>query len=197
MKFIAVYPSESRDQAGMKILVWPDSAMVRTGRPVFVADEGSSRVLVGVAAKITAVGKSIEPRFASRYYEEVAPMAFIVKEEVAERLDKGIDPAACDIVADCSVVCGDTVSPDLGGVKEMNVICRSLLHGGETETKRGYPTEGLDRRLADAIATASRANTLKTGDYVAFLLPGHFPAEPDSVVRMTLDDRILLENKLK
>lgn len=186
MKIIAVYdslrPSGKKEK---EILVWPDSAMIRSRKPLFL-EEGRQYVHIGIAARIDAVGKSIRPKFAGRYYSELAPMAFILTEKVSDLLENGMDPAACDIVADYTLICGDFVTPER---LENIEVSRS---GGEVDT-RIFRKETID----EAIAVASVRNTLKTGDIVAVIGLGRFQAQSDMILKISSDKNTLLENKLK
>lgn len=204
MKIIGAYLSEgSQDTTtGMNILVWPDSAMIRTGKPVFIPDDDEEyQILPGIGVKIKAVGKTIQERFAGRYYDEVMPLAFILKNETAEDLAKRLDPKACDIVADCSVICGDPIP-----IKEIEAKptvrvefgIRSLQpEDGEEPVELKFDLSNLRLGLAHAIVRGSQDNTLKTGDIVAYILPMGLGTRVDNLVKFSLNGNPLLENKLK
>lgn len=169
MKILAAYESNiGAGPAGTKVVVWPDSVMIRSRKPLFLPDDGDYFLHRGLCVRIDAVGKSIAGRFAGRYYNEMAPMAFVLPAAVSDLLAEGNDPAACDIVADYSLICGDFI-----------------------------PKGGDLAAIDAAIVEASRRNTLKTGDIVAILPPEREKAERDTVVKISLEGKTLLENKLK
>lgn len=169
MKILAAYESTTVEgPAGRKVLVWPDSVMIRSRKPLFLPDDGDYYIHKGLCVRIDAVGKTIAGRFAGRYYNEMAPMAFVLPAAVSDALAEGTDPAACDIVADYTLICGDFI-----------------------------PKSGELTEIDDAIATASRRNTLKTGDIVATLSPKREKAERETVIKISLEGKTLIENKLK
>lgn len=174
MKIIATYKSpKDEGPACIKTLVWPDSAMIRSGKPVFLPEE-ETLMLPAMCVRIDAVGKTVAPKFAGRYYNEIAPMAFLLSRASASAIAEGKLPEADDIVADYSVICGDFTD------------------------KEGLGLEGFRSIIADSIAAASRRNTLKTGDIVAYITensPVH--VEPDTKLTMKIGGKTLMENKLK
>ena len=170
MKIIAVYEStrNSEGHTGKGILVWPDSVMIRSRKPLFLPDDGVYYIHEGIGARIDAVGKSIHKKFARRYYDEICAIAYILPESVSDCLIQKADPVACDIAADYTLICGDYI-PAL-----------------ETETE-----------INEAISIASCRNTLKTGDIVAIIFRERRKAERDSVLKISLRGNTLIENKLK
>lgn len=192
MKIIAVYGQDRVQADAMKIMVWPDSVMIRSGKPLFLPEYGEYGVKGGIGVKINAVGKSIRPKFAGRYYSEITPMAFILPQNVIDCLEEGGDPLACDIVADYSIICGDYIQP----FAESFLI--EIREEGIRHYQHNVEIRDLSNLIASAIATASRQNTLKTGDIVGIVLPGSLKAEYDSILKMTFGQEFsLLVNKLK
>ena len=71
----------------------PDSSIIRSGNPFFVPDFDQRFIaLPSVAVKICRLGKSVAPRFASRYYDEIT-LGFSVV--AADRLRKFIPVEEC------------------------------------------------------------------------------------------------------
>ena len=196
MKIIAAYESNrGRDGSGYNILVWPDSAMILSRKPLFLPEEEDS-IHVGIAAKIKAVGKSVKPKFAHRYYDAIAPAAFIFSSSVSSKLNRKEDPEATDIVADFSVICGDFT--DAEGLNEDLTLSLSIKTlSGDERLSENLEVNNWENLLAEAIARATERNTIKTGDTVAVLLPGSFPAGRDSLLSIGINGVALIENKLK
>ena len=203
MKIIASYLSNhSADSTGLNVLVWPDSAMIRSGKPVFLPDDAFYCILLGLGAKIKSVGKSIGRMFASRYYDEVMPVVFILNEDATQKILKREDPSGGEIVADYSVICGNTTilgdPRDIMGTRIEVII--NPLPGAEPDTESVNETFGfanVKEAINEAIVEASIKNTLKTGDIVAYLLPRAYNADPETVLRVKMDNETLIENKLK
>lgn len=202
MKIAAAYISNSSQaNTNMNIMVWPDSAMIRSGKPLFLPDDEEWRyIMIGIAVKIDSVGKSIQQKYAERYYKELAPMAFVMTRTAAEKIRKHQDPLACEIVADYSLICGDFITAEgkWSTLKtELNINKLPTAAKEIEEINNKFEINGVQTVLAEAIFTASQNNTLKTGDIVAFIIPQSFNAYPETILRVKLADRTLIETKLK
>lgn len=199
MKIIGTYPSKkSEDPTGQNIIVWPDSAQIRSRKPVFVPD-GDYMIITGLGAQIKSVGKSIDTRYASRYYSQILPVVFLLEEKAAEKVMAEEDPAACEIVADYTAICGDTInSEELGSLMIKTEVSPLVEKEGEEDVRRNFlEMEDASLLLDEAISVASRKNTLKTGDIVARILRVSLPAEYNTILSVSFNDTLLLENKLK
>lgn len=194
MKIIVVYaPKPSDRPEEKKILVWPDSALVRSGKPVFLSDDDLF-ILPGLCVRIDAVGKSIRPKFAYKYFSETAPMGVILSRSSSDKISAGEDPACNDIVADYSLICGDFTSEI-----DFPLSVSMQMEDFGTNQKEQLTSEIPQGMIADSIAAASLRNTLKTGDIVGFILPGRMKASRDRLLRMNFENSTtyLIENKLK
>lgn len=143
MKIIAdinpILKSSGPHKPGSGVLVWPDSVMVRSGKPVFIPSEDEEfNIFEGFCVKINRLGKSIDPRFANQYFAEAAPIAFIANADTTASLLNGVCPDADKIMFDSCLIVGDfTPLP-----------------------------EELTDEAADAIVNSSRYLTLKIGDLI-------------------------------
>lgn len=196
MKIIGVYKANhSRTDDGLNILVWPDSAMIRTGKPVFIPD-GKYKSVIGLGVKITAVGKSIVPKFASRYYNEMVPVFFFLPAHAADKIAMCLDPDACDIVEDYSVICGNSFAAKDKEVV-MQVQITSPFDGGDIDQSLNYTIDNIQNLINEAISSASKKNTLKTGDLVVRIIQIWKEPTPDYIIKIKIGNTLLLENKLK
>lgn len=204
MKIVVAYKAgESGNNTGMNILVWPDSAMIRSGKPLFVPD-GEMRIHPGLVTRINAVGKSIRHKFADRYFCEVAPAAFLLPLPASNRVSEELDPYACDIAADYTVVCGDFIPSEEvfqheGDLSEcsLTLSLADLISRGEKTAECINVINVPDSLLRDAIVAASERNTLKTGDLAGFIFRDSCKATPETLLTVTVDGKQLLKNKLK
>lgn len=200
MKILAAYSSgQDAGQTMMKIMVWPDSAMIRSGKPVFLHEERGYYGILAIMAKIDAVGKTILPKYAGKYYTDIAPGLFILKENVARDIENHIDPAACDIVEDYSVVCGEWLPLNGNGNDLAFNISLNPLHnsGLDQEIEKNINIDNPEGKIGEAVSAASARNTLKTGDSVALLTSMIIPLYPNTLLRIETEGKTLLENKLK
>lgn len=197
MKLMASYTSRGTEGQpdSLKMMVWPDSAIIKTGKPLFLSDEFNVRVHPGIGVKITGVGKSIASRFARKYYDEVFPLAFILPEKISGQLERGENPIACEYVADFSVITGNPVSSEKSlSQHKFEISLRSLMESNiSVENDFNSDIQIIDQSIEEA----SRHNTLKTGDIVGFISPSGFDASANTLLSVKFDDDILIENKLK
>lgn len=203
MKIIAAYKSKNaKNDAGLNILVWPDSALVKSGKPVFIEENEKYFLVPGIGAKIHSVGKSIKFKFATRYFNEICPLIMIMKDSVARCITDESDPLACDIVSDYSIIYGDSLCmEEFDESNSLNMeISISPFDGQQnfsSKTEIKLPVGLLEDTLYNAIVAASLQNTIKTGDTVAVLFQEILPATSESILKVDLGNRLLIQNKLK
>lgn len=197
MKIMIGYSSAyAADDSGWNTMVFPDSSMVRSGKPVFIP-EIPLYLFPGFAARIHSVGKSIREKFASRYYDEVMPIGLVATSETASLLHDRKDPLACDIISDYSLICGES----LDETAEETCLRLALIPLKDEESSGTYdlsipeihPHEEIDR----VIEAASRTNTLKTGDMVGFIVSDNVSIRPDTLLKVEVNGNLLIENKFK
>ena len=173
------------EKGGRHLLTWPDSAAVKSGKPVFLAQEEGMVCFPGIAAKIIAVGKSISAKFAGRYYDEVIPICYLADANTAARLRAGEDPLACEIMSDFCLVAGNAL--------EKSRLSDIRYQAGNQRTDFSWQLALID----EAIGEASRRNTLKTGDIAGAIAKDGIDIQPEMWLTASLGGTILIENKLK
>lgn len=197
MKIIAVYGNLKHEaEPGNRILVWPDSVMINTGKPLFLPDD-SHRLIPGIGVKIDAVGKSIKPRFAERYYNEVFPLVFVLPSKICDTLLNDEDPYATELVEDYSIIHGHNFENRNGSDTIKLEISLAELKG-EGRSSLTLSVDNVPSQINQAIASASIKNTLKTGDIAAFFLPEAIPVKPETLLTVgTAEQDKLIETKFK
>lgn len=198
MKIIGVYLS-NKDEAATRgnTLVWPDSAMVRSGKPLFLPDSSPQAISIGFGAVITGVGKTIQPKFASRYFDSLMPMAFRLNKADSLMISQGISPLASGFVEDFSVLVGNpTAVTGLEAILELRI---SLSDRNENPIFNDFTKiDDWMLKMHEAIAAASVRNTLKTGDIVAFISDTSLAVHPENRLRVSFGDTgPLLDIKFK
>lgn len=174
-------------------MVWPDSAIIRSGKPVFLPEESDCFIHCGFGARISAVGKSIRPKFAPRYYTELFPVAYVLGRTASDALQKGECPLAKDIVTDYSVITGEPV--EMIGQNTAEASLTSLATRELTDRLNISANFSVINNL---IAIASERNTLKTGDIVASISSERMAARRDTLLRLMIEpEKYSIENKLK
>ena len=174
------------DPAGAEGPGWrflPDSAVFRAPNPHFLEDERSSAgAFPTLAVRIDRLGKSIAPRFASRYTGHVAIAVNIRDLDAEERLRRSglpIDPAWG---YDRSLLLSDWFEVPFDSIAEAEVSV-SLSEGAVLVWRASELTVGLP----GVIEAVSRTNLLKMGDII---LPGFhrngLALSPDRMLKATL-----------
>lgn len=200
MKIIGIYSvsTSQSDRPGLNMLVWPDSAMIRTGKPLFIPDDSPYRLFISPGFKISRLGKTITPKFARRYFDSVAPMAVIMPERSALRIAENRHPYATDIVADCAVVCGEFISMSNISPDSVFNIYNSDIYNTDPQSVVNDNMAWFEDAACEAVVFASIRNTLKIGDLIIPLLSGSgINAKPDAKFSAKIDEVELLSFKLK
>lgn len=150
-------------KSGIGWLIIADSAVSNTGKPFYIPDgHGKAAVALGLAVKITRLGKSIRDKFASRYYQEFAPaLHFYLPEFSKELREAGLsDDASRNF--DKSLIVGD-FSP-----KESFRELELWING---EKRVDYDLSHAMQRTDAMLCEISGINTMKMGDLI---VPGVF-----------------------
>ena len=135
-----------------------DSAMTNTGKPFFIPENiGEVTSSMGLAVKISRLGKHVESKFAHRYYSEWAPVVHFTFKTFAERLSRDGLPLDASRSFDRSLFVGDF--KPMEELKDFQLFKDgSLIHNFSLD-KSVYPIDEVIRYVSDI-------NTLKIGDLV-------------------------------
>lgn len=138
-----------------------DSALSNHGKPFFMP-EGMGKITVSasMAFRISRLGKSIKPRFAERYYEEIAPILHFRLADLKRRLSHAGLPFSEAVSFDKSVMYGPFIAfNNMGKSHEW----KFRVNGKEAGLINPIL---LKEKTAEIIANVSRMNTLKMGDLI-------------------------------
>ena len=144
-----------------------DSAVTNTGKPFYLPEGlGQVRASLGLALKISRVGKSISPEFAGRYFTEAAPVLhFHFPEYEAKLLEQGL-PGDAARNFDRSLFVGE-FSP-------IDANWEACLFLNE-EKKEIFSVSRLLHTPEEVVSEISKRNTLKIGDLILPGLSGNIP----------------------
>lgn len=190
MKILCLWPSHNKTAASslynnedassalasFVIAEQPESALIRAGQPFFVPDwDGNFEAEVMFVIRIDRLGRCIAPRFASRYYSEVALGVNFTARDTLDKLKAEAQPWDAAVGFDQSVAVGRFQK-----VENLSAIAP--------------PPETLHR----GIAACSLRYTLKSGDLLMFSL-GRTPRHvtPGDTLTETLDGVQLLTVRIK
>lgn len=175
MKITGCYSNE--EGHGKGFLVWPDSVWLRNGKPMFLpSEEEIFKIILTPCVKIDRVGKSVSERYAGRYYSQAAYTAVMLNERAYSALRDGKDPYATDICNDCCILTGNFMEKTVWEkIKNINITFFPLFlkEGCENQDySLSFDPEKFFSLADEAVAGASRRNTLKTGDFIIPKLEG-------------------------
>lgn len=145
------------------IFMKPDSSILRNRRPFFLpGDWGRIEYETVLVVRISRLGKSIEARFADRYWDAVTVGIDFTAREMQERFRREGLPWELCKGFDQSAVVGDWVEKEkIGSLQDLHF---NLDIDGNT-VQTGY-TGDMINPVARIIEYVSSFCTLKTGDLI-------------------------------
>lgn len=165
----------------------PDSALNKNGKPLFIPDfDPVFEATPSMAVRIDRLGKSIQAKFAGRYYNELALAVTTKARELFNHLSTAGLPTEAACCFDQSVTIGEYFNKAL---LQDNIKEAVFSIGTDTVT---CTLDGLPGMIDDFISNISRFNTLKTGDILLLPLSDskfelHFPSRMEGAINgMTL-----------
>lgn len=143
----------------------PDSALINSGKPFFIPEFADTIEAIPVwAVRISRLGKSILPRFAHRYYSEIAPAIHFRAPRLKEELEAEGLPYDMAYGFDRSLVMGEFLPSD---GRDNSTL---LLKRNSKEVAACRLGE-LPYSIDDIISAISSQNTLKMGDLIIPAIP--------------------------
>lgn len=145
------------------IFMKPDSSILRNRRPFFLPDQwGRIEYETELVVRISRLGKSIEARFADRYWDAVTLGIDFTAREMQEKFRREGLPWELCKGFDQSAVTGDWIEKDkIGNLQDLHF---NLDIDGKT-VQQGY-TGDMINPVARIIEYVSSFCTLKTGDMI-------------------------------
>jgi len=145
------------------VFLKPDSAILKNNKPFFLPDFSSEvHYETEVVVKISKLGKSIEPKFASRYYEEVTMGIDITARDLQTKLSKARLPWEISKCFDGAAPVGKfmpvSTFNDINSLNFRLEINDSVVQQSNTAD--------MIFGINEIIAYVSRFFTLKTGDLI-------------------------------
>lgn len=174
----------------------PDSALLIRNQPFFYPDFSNNvHYELELVVRISRLGKNIQPRFACKYYSQVALGIDFTARDLQAEAKKNGNPWAVSKGFDNSAVVSNFVELDRIG-KPINSLKFKLLKNGE-QVQTGDTSQmlfGVDELICDI----SQYMTLKTGDYLFTGTPAGVGAvQIGDVLEGFLEDMPLLKCRVK
>lgn len=174
----------------------PDSALLQKGMPFFYPDfTHDIHHEVELVVRIDRLGKSIEERFAHKYYSHVALGIDFTARDLQKKAKEAGRPWTLSKGFDGSAVLGDFVSLDALGKGVMQLDFSLMRNGQQTQHgNTAWMIHSVDRQ----ISYLSQYMTLRTGDLLYTGTPaGVGPIAVGDTLEGFLEGRRLLECRVK
>ena len=170
-----------------ELVVKCDSCLLNGNKPMFIPDHTADlRYVEVVIARISRLGKHIEPRFANRYYDGIAyGLDFVAYDRLTEAREQGKNwtEATC---FDYSLAIGRVLDID-------RVLSADRVLPAEQKDHADI-SEQIDR----AISKVSEQMTIRQGDWVYVALDTDpKPVHKEEVLRKKIDGEDVLYCKIK
>ena len=166
-----------------------DSSVSNTGKPFYLPENvGCVTISLSSAIRISRLGKSIASKFASRYYQEIAPAIHFRLPELANQLRKcGLSQDAANSF-DKSVIVGEFIP--IEGIEKLGLRVNGNLEAS-------FEFEKLNTNVNDLISRLSIMNTLKIGDLILPGLSGSLIIKEGDMIEVMINDNKAFEVKVK
>lgn len=166
-----------------------DSALTNAGKPFYVP-EGYGRVCVSLAPaiRINRLGKSIETRFASRYFSEIAPAVHFILPDFKDKLQSSRQSFSRAVSFDKSLISGEfePIRADFSIELRVNGDKKASWHFSE-----------MKQAIESEIREISSMNTVKMGDIIIPQLCGQIEIKEGDLVEAIVRDGGSLRVKVK
>jgi 2-keto-4-pentenoate hydratase/2-oxohepta-3-ene-1,7-dioic acid hydratase in catechol pathway len=169
------YPSEP------VVFMKPDSSLLKKNKPFFLPGFSNDiQYEMEVVVKISKLGKSISPKFAPRYYDEITAGIDITARDIQTRLSKSMLPWEISKGFDGSAPIGDFIPvSSAGDIRNLDFH----LEINDLIVQQGNTSDmifGVD----ELISYISQYFTLKTGDLI-------FTGTPSGVGPLSRTDHLV------
>ena len=173
------------------VFMKPDSAILKNNKPFFLPDFSSEiHYETEVVVKISKLGKSIEPKFAPRYYDEVTVGIDITARDLQTKLSKARLPWEISKCFDGAAPVGKFI-PASAFHDINNLNFRLEINGTVVQQSN---TADMIFGINEIISYVSRFFTLKTGDLIFTGTPaGVGPLRRNDHLVAYLEDSPLLD----
>ena len=177
------------------VFMKPDSSLLKKNKPFFLPGFSNDiQYELEVVVKISKLGKSISPKFAPRYYEEITAGIDITARDIQTRLSKSMLPWEISKGFDGSAPIGDFIPvSSAGDIKSLDfrleINEKTVQHGNTSDMIFG---------VDELISYISQYFTLKTGDLIFTGTPsGVGPLKRNDHLVAYIGDKPLLDFLIK
>jgi 2-keto-4-pentenoate hydratase/2-oxohepta-3-ene-1,7-dioic acid hydratase in catechol pathway len=176
------------------VFLKPDSTLLKKNKPFFLPDFSEDiQYEIEVVIKISKLGKSIEPRYASRYYDEMTLGVDITARDIQTRLSRARLPWELSKCFDGAAPIGKFVPVTM--VKSIDNTGFRLDINGKCVQEGN--TSDMIFSINEIVSYVSRFFTLKTGDLIfTGTPPGVGPLKKNDRLRGYLENELLIDFRI-
>lgn len=169
-----------------------DSALVNSGKPFFIPEFSDEfEAFLAPVVRIRRIGKTIEARFAPRYYSEIAPGIHIRASRLREELRKNGLPLDPSHNFDRSLTVGEFLPLDCFSGENTLVFSKNGEKIAEWKQETSH-TSSKTGEIDKIIERVSKTNTMKMGDLIIPGLYGPSEIKIGDRLSVTLNDKEVL-----
>ncbi|MDL2241409.1 fumarylacetoacetate hydrolase family protein [Bacteroidales bacterium OttesenSCG-928-L03] len=163
------------------VFLKPDSSLLKDGKPFYIPDFSEDmQYETELVVKINRLGKSIAPRFAHRYYDEITVGIDFTARDLQRQFRKDGLPWELCKAFDNSAAVGRFISLSEKGYDVNNIPFSLTINDREVQSAS---TQEQLFQVDAIIAYVSRFFTLKIGDLI-------FTGTPSGVGRVHINDHL-------
>jgi len=163
------------------VFMKPDSSILKKNKPFFLPDFSSEiHYETEIVVKISKLGKTITPKFAQGYYNEITTGIDITARDIQSRLSKSMLPWEISKGFDGAAPLGEFIPKSSAG-DPGNIDFRLEING---KTVQQGNTSDMIFSINEIISYVSRFFTLKTGDLI-------FTGTPSGVGPLRRNDHLV------
>jgi len=205
MKIVCVgmnYAAHNKEMQNTLLLSEPtifmksDASLLKDGKPFYIPDFSSDmQYETEIVVKINRLGKSINRKFASRYYDEITVGIDMTARDLQQKLKKDGLPWEISKSFDNSAVIGKFVSLKEEGWSINEIPFRLDIDG---KTVQQGNTANMIFKVDEIIEYISKFITLKMGDLIFTGTPsGVGKVEMNNQLQGYINDKKLLDFRIK
>ncbi len=168
----------------------PDSALLVNEKPFFLPDFSQQLAMSPcLVVRVSRLGRSIEPRFAARYYDAwTIGLNICATDVLNEAIQKGANWLE-GLSFDNSLVVGEM--QETAAWRSARLLCNGVEQGW-------LETDQLISSMEDAIAQVSRYVTIRMGDLIVVDFNGEWNSlRAEDKWQVELNEKMILSCKIK
>ncbi|MDE6338371.1 MAG: hypothetical protein K2K97_01115 [Muribaculaceae bacterium] len=173
-------------------MIMPDSAIVRSGNPFFVPDfDDKFEAFPALAVRLDRLGKSVAPRFAYRYYNEMTAAVTVRASGLLRKLRDAAMPWDRAVIFDKSCFLGNYINSE-------EFFSAKTIDFRIGEHQLSFPLEEKKESIDTTISAISRENIIKMGDILLIPLTSEgFELHPQMDLSALINENNLLDIRIK